>query len=92
MDQQIAVAQAEANYSQATRRVEQYFANAGAGAAQVSSKRADLQRAQLDYKRRVALASTGAVSGDELSTAKDALETAAAGLEEAQASSIRNRR
>ena len=84
VDQQIAVAQAEANYGQATRRVEQYFANAGAGAAQVSSKRADLQRAQLDYKRRVALASTGAVSGDELSTAKDALETAAAGLEEAQ--------
>ena len=84
VDQQIAVAQAEANYGQATRRVEQYFANAGAGAAQVASKRADLQRAQLDYKRRVALASTGAVSGDELSTAKDALETAAAGLEEAQ--------
>jgi membrane fusion protein (multidrug efflux system) len=84
VDQQIAVAQAEANYGQATRRVEQYFANASAGVAQVSSKRADLQRAQLDYKRRVALASTGAVSGDELSTAKDALDTAVAAVEMAQ--------
>jgi membrane fusion protein, multidrug efflux system len=84
VDQQIAVAQAEANYGQATRRVEQYFANASAGVAQVSSKRADLQRAQLDYKRRMALASTGAVSGDELSTAKDALDTAVAGVEMAQ--------
>ena len=84
VDQQIAVAQAEANYGQAIRRVEQYFANASAGAAQVASKRADLQRAQLDYKRRVALASTGAVSGDELSTAKDALDTAVAGVEMAQ--------
>ena len=84
VDEQIAVAQAEANYGQATRRVEQYFANASAGAAQVASKRADLQRAQLDYKRRVALASTGAVSGDELSTAKDALDTAVAGVEMAQ--------
>jgi membrane fusion protein (multidrug efflux system) len=84
VDQQIAVAQAEANYGQATRRVEQYFANASAGVAQVSSKRADLQRAQLDYRRRMALASTGAVSGDELSTAKDALDTAVAGVEMAQ--------
>lgn len=84
VDEQIAVAQAEANYGQATRRVEQYFANASAAAAQVASKRADLQRAQLDYKRRAALASTGAVSGDELTTAKNALETATAGLEEAQ--------
>jgi membrane fusion protein, multidrug efflux system len=84
VDQQIAVAQAEANYGQATRRVEQYFANASAGVAQVASKRADLQRAQLDYKRRVALASTGAVSGDELSTARDALDTAVAAVEMAQ--------
>ena len=84
VDQQIAVAQAEANYGQATRRVEQYFANAGAAVAQVSSKRADLQRAQIDYKRRAALASTGAVSGDELSTAKNALDTAAAALDQAQ--------
>jgi len=84
VDEQIAVAQAEANLGQATRRVEQYFANAAAAAAEVTSKRADLQRAQLDYKRRAALASTGAVSGDELTTAKNALETAQAAVEEAQ--------
>ena len=84
VDEQIAVAQAEANYGQAVRRVEQYFANAAAAAAQVQARRGDLQRTQLDYKRRAALASTGAVSGDELTAAKNALDTAVAGVDTAQ--------
>ncbi|MGB8364996.1 MAG: HlyD family efflux transporter periplasmic adaptor subunit [Rhizomicrobium sp.] len=83
-DEQIAVAQAEANYSQALRHVRQDFANAAAAAAQVDAREADLRRAQLDDRRRVALASTGAVSGDELTTAKNALETAKANLDGAK--------
>jgi membrane fusion protein (multidrug efflux system) len=83
-DAQIALAQAEANYGQAVRKVEQYFANAAAADSQVDARAADLRRAELDYKRRAALASTGAVSGDEMTTARDALDTAKAGYSEAQ--------
>jgi membrane fusion protein, multidrug efflux system len=83
-DQTIALAQARANYGQARRRVEQYFANAAAGAAQVSARESDFVRAALDYKRRAALASTGAVSGDELTTATNALNTARADLDAAK--------
>jgi membrane fusion protein (multidrug efflux system) len=79
-DQQIALAQAEANYSQAVRRVRQYFADAAAASAQVQAREADLARAELDNRRRAALASTGAVSGDELTSARNALETARANL------------
>jgi len=83
-DQQIAVAQAEANYGEARRRVEQYFANAAAAQAQVVSHQADLERATKDYQRRAALASTGAVSGDEMTTAKNALDTARAAVDTAK--------
>ena len=83
-DERIAVAQAEANYFQAIRHVRQDFANAAAAAAQVSGREADLKRAALDFQRRQALASTGAVSGDELTTAKDALDTARDNLDAAK--------
>lgn len=83
-DQTIALAQAEANYGEARRKVEQYFANASAGSATVAARQADLARAALDFKRRAALASTGAVSGDELTTARNALDTARADLDAAR--------
>lgn len=83
-DEKIALAQAQANYGEAVRKVQQYFANAAAAAATVSAKEADFARATLDYRRRAALASTGAVSGDELTSAKNALDTAKANLDEAR--------
>jgi membrane fusion protein (multidrug efflux system) len=83
-DAQIAVAQAEANYGEAVRKVQQDFANADEASAEVASKQADLQRARIDYSRRAALSQTGAVSGDELSTARDALSTAEAAVNAAQ--------
>ena len=83
-DQEIAVAQADANYGEARRRVEQYFANAAAAQAQVVSRHSELERATKDYQRRAALASTGAVSGDEMSTAKNALDTARAAVDTAK--------
>jgi len=83
-DAEIALDQAEANYGQAVRRVQQNTATADAGQALVAAKSADLERAKIDYDRRVALSASGAVSGDEISTARDALLTAQAGLAEAQ--------
>jgi membrane fusion protein (multidrug efflux system) len=82
-DAKIAVAQAQANFAQAQQHVAQYFANVDAAAAMVNARRGDLTRAQMDYKRRDSLASTGAVSGDEMTTASNDLQTAQSGLSQA---------
>lgn len=82
-DAQVALAQAQANYAQAQQHVEQYYANADAARAQLTARRGDLARAQTDYGRRASLSSTGAVSGDELTSARNALQTAQSAVEEA---------
>jgi membrane fusion protein, multidrug efflux system len=99
-DSNIAVAQARAQYGQAVRRVQQYLANDQAATAQITARDADLKRAaaqlqaaqsdvdrtKIDLQRREALASSGAVSGEELTTAKNAYQTAVANLAAVQAS------
>jgi len=83
-DARIALAQADANLGEATRKIEQAFASAAAAKAVVAAKTADLARASLDYRRRIALAKTGAVSADELTTVKNAYENAQAALDAAR--------
>jgi membrane fusion protein, multidrug efflux system len=83
-DGQLAVAQADANLRLAEQRVTQQFANVASAAAMVTQKRGDLVRAQIDYKRRNTLATTGAVSGDEMTASNNALETAQAALQQAE--------
>jgi membrane fusion protein (multidrug efflux system) len=98
-DARIAVAQATAALAQAERQVKGYFANDEALSAQVAARRAsvaqadaqiasarsDLARASTDLTRRQALAASGAVSGDELSTAQNRFNEAQAALASAQA-------
>ncbi len=98
-DAKLAEAQAEAEYSRAIRRVKQNFATNGALDAQVAARDADVARAkaqlaaavsdvertQLELKRRQALAASGAVSGEELSTARSAAQTAQANLDATKA-------
>ena len=98
-DQRLAVAQAEADYGRATRRVRQDLANnqaltAGIAArdadvarakAQGAGAEADLARARVDLQRRVALSASGAVSGEELTTARNAFQTAQANLDASKA-------
>ena len=98
-DVKLALAQAEADYGRAERRVQQYLANDQASAAQITARNADIARAKaqlsaaqsdlertaLDLKRREALSASGAVSGEELSTAKNAYQTAVANLEATRA-------
>jgi membrane fusion protein (multidrug efflux system) len=79
-DARLTLAQAQANYNLAQQHVAQYFANVDAAAAQLNARRGDLERAKQDYGRRASLASTGAVSGDELTTARNGLQTAQAGV------------
>jgi membrane fusion protein (multidrug efflux system) len=91
-DGRIAVAQAEAALGQAERKVRGYAATdsalagqVGAGQASVAKAQGDVARARTDLDRRQALAGSGAVSGDELTSAKNAFATAQAELLQAQA-------
>ena len=98
-DQQIAVAQAEADLAAAERRYSQTAATGDALQAQANARSAEigtaraqlllaqgnLERAQIDYKRRQALVAAGAVSGDEVTAATNALRTARANVAIAQA-------
>ena len=99
-DAQIAVARADAELASTIRRVKGLVANDGGLAAQVSARRedeiradaqfsaaqSDYEKARIDLQRREALAATGAVSGDELTSVRNAFNTAAANLRSAQAS------
>jgi membrane fusion protein (multidrug efflux system) len=101
-DARIAVAQAEAALGQAERRVRGYFAKDEDLSAQVSARIADqaraaaditaaestLERARIDYERRMALAASGSVSGDELTATENALRRAEAALEAARANQV----
>jgi membrane fusion protein (multidrug efflux system) len=91
-DARIAVAQAEAALGQAERKVKGYAANDDALAGQIAARQADLARVQsdlvrarTDFDRRQNLADSGAVSGEELTTAKNQLLAAQAAVAQAQA-------
>ena len=75
-DADLAVQQARANYEQALRRVEQYDANVNAALANVAGKRSNVRRAELDLRRRVSIREAGAVSAEEISNARNALDAA----------------
>jgi membrane fusion protein (multidrug efflux system) len=98
-DARIAVDQAKAALAQAQRQVKGYFANDTAlsaevaarqasiaqADAQIASARSDLERARTDLARRQALSASGAVSGDELTTAQNRFSVAQAALAQATA-------
>ncbi|WP_018605022.1 HlyD family secretion protein [Uliginosibacterium gangwonense] len=98
-DARLALAQAEAEYGRAVRRVRGFEANDSSlkaqiaardadeqrAAAQLSSAEADFERAHIDLMRREALAGSGSVSGDELTRAQNAYATAKANLGAARA-------
>jgi len=99
-DAQVALDQAKAQLASAERRVAGYYAQGealnaqvqslsadiAAANARIASARSDLARAGIDLQRRQTLAKSGAVSGDELTTAQNRNSTAQAALAEAQAS------
>ncbi|MEJ8825826.1 HlyD family secretion protein [Variovorax humicola] len=104
-DARLALDQAEAELGRAVRRVRGYVASDTSlaaqiaarasdqqrAAAQVASAQADLERARVDLARRQALASSGSVSGDELTRARNAFDSAQANLAAAQASALQSR-
>ncbi|UZW54183.1 EmrA/EmrK family multidrug efflux transporter periplasmic adaptor subunit [Sphingobium sp. JS3065] len=95
----IAIAQAEADLAEARRRFRQTVATSGSLAAQVEARgadidqaraqlataQADFDKARIDLRRREALAPNGAVSGEELTSARKAYAAAQAALDLARA-------
>jgi len=98
-DFQIAVNRAEADLAQAERQFLETRATGGALQAQINARDSDIQRAQaemvaaqsaydkarVDLSRRQSLAKSGAVSGDELTSATNAFAAAQAQLAVAKA-------
>ena len=99
-DARLALAEAEAAYDQARRRVVGYQATSRQLTAQIAMRSAEGQRAsaeiasasaaaeraRLDYARRSELAETGAVSGEEVSSTRAAYDQARASVAAARAS------
>jgi len=77
-DAELQLAEAQAEYGLALRKVATYFANAEA-------RQADYANAQLAYQRRAGLVQDGAVSNEDLTAARDNVEVAKAALDAALA-------
>jgi membrane fusion protein (multidrug efflux system) len=83
-DARIALLNAEAALGQAVRQVSTLYVNNSYYAANVAQRESDLARARDDLQRRVAVASTGAVSTEDVSHARDAVASAQASLDAAR--------
>jgi membrane fusion protein, multidrug efflux system len=75
-DARIALDDAEQQLARTVRQTRTVFANRDQLSAVVNQRRADLAKAQADFNRRKNLTASGAVSGEELGHARDALDAA----------------
>lgn len=76
----VGVASAEADLARAVRATRGQITQVGGASAQVVLARAELARASDDYRRRRGAAAEGAISGEELAHAADAVKVARAQL------------
>ncbi len=83
-DAKIALEEADARLARTVRDVRGLFATTAQIGANVELRSADYARATEDLNRRERLANSGAVSGEELQHARDAVSTAKAALNAAQ--------
>jgi membrane fusion protein, multidrug efflux system len=83
-DAKVALSNAEATLGQTVRQVSGLYVNNDFYAATVAQRQADLARANDDLKRRQAVADTGAVSGEDIAHARDAVNSAQAALDAAR--------
>ena len=80
VDAQLSLDAARANLARSVRQVRGQFAMAGQDGATVALRKVDLARAEEDVARRSALARIGAIPGEELVHAQQAVRTARAAL------------
>ncbi|WP_026359355.1 HlyD family secretion protein [Sphingomonas sp. PR090111-T3T-6A] len=81
----VALASAEADLGRAVRAFRSQGSSVDEASAEIAQAQADLGRAENDYRRRKAAVADGAVSGEEVSHAADAVTTARAALNLAEA-------
>jgi membrane fusion protein, multidrug efflux system len=90
-DAHVALDQAEAQLARTVRDVRTLFATSSQLEATVAARQTELNAAQSDLARRQRLGASGAVSGEELQHATDAVKAAQAGLIAAQQQLAANR-
>jgi membrane fusion protein, multidrug efflux system len=90
-DARVALDQAEAQLARTVRDVRNLYATSSQLAAAVQMRQTELNAAQSDLARRQRLGASGAVSGEELQHAADAVKTAQAELVAAQQQLAANR-
>jgi membrane fusion protein, multidrug efflux system len=90
-DAKVALDQAEAQLAKTVREVRNLFATTAQLQAAVQLRQTDLNQAQADLARRVQLGKSGAVSGEELQHARDAVKGAESALLAAQQQLAANR-
>ena len=89
-DAKVALSNAEAMLGQTVRQVSGLYVNNDFYAATVAQRQSDLARAEDDLKRRQAVAETGAVSGEDIAHARDAVSSAQAALDAARQQAAAN--
>jgi membrane fusion protein (multidrug efflux system) len=90
-DAKVTLQESEAQLAKTVRQVRNLFATTSELQANVQVRRTDLAKAQSDYARRARLARSGAISGEELQHAGDAVRAAQAALSAAQQQLAANR-
>ncbi|MEO9080451.1 MAG: HlyD family efflux transporter periplasmic adaptor subunit [Rhodanobacter sp.] len=83
-DADVALTEAKANLALTVRKVRGLYSSVNGAQADVAARKTAVDKARSDYKRRVALAKSGAISAEELSHASDAMTTAQNALITAQ--------
>ncbi|QQZ40116.1 HlyD family efflux transporter periplasmic adaptor subunit [Pseudomonas sp. SK3(2021)] len=83
-DAEVGLQSAEANLARTVRQVRGLYSNVDGMRAQVAAQKAEVQKAQDNFSRRRTLASSGAISQEELSHARDDLTSAQNALANAQ--------
>ena len=90
-DSKVALDQAEAQLARTVREVRSLFATSSQLQSAIALRQAELATAETDLARRERLSSSGAISGEELQHAREAVSGARAGLSGAQLQFAANR-
>lgn len=80
VDAQLALAHSEALLAKTVRQVRAQYANVEQTRSTVAIRQVELKRAEADLARRHELEASGAISGEEVKHAQDAMSSAAAAL------------
>jgi membrane fusion protein (multidrug efflux system) len=80
VDAQLALARSEAVLAKTVRQVRAQYASSLQMQANIDLRRAELSKVQADFDRRAQLVQSGAISGEDLEHAREAVRTARAAL------------